>query len=258
MDPKFSEFSYGYSVIREIEDLAATLFPSGVGRPILPSLPEEEQLGWDVGYATVGFVLFLQFKRGEFVSRSHPASPTWPHIGDRHYRFAIDTAGHQFAALSTLAHATKNYPVHVAYLAPRFHESPVFTALHLARAVLDHSYGCDPRLVPYDLDVHHRVASEDDQTHLICSEPQMTPNVTSRLYLEDVLLTFGPRERGRATADREQWTVASLVEQVQSACIQAQLPRASADLAESSAVEQLAHWCNLIGVTPILWVERPA
>jgi hypothetical protein len=220
-----------------------------VGRPILPSLPEEEQLGWDVGYVTVVFAMFLQFKRGEYVSRQHPDSPTWHHVGMPHYRFAIDTAGHQFLALHHLAVVTQHLPVQVAYTAPRFHESQVFTGLHLARDVLDNSFGCNPLWVAVDGDVHHRVVSEDDTQHLICSDPVRTPNVMARPYLEDALITH----RGR---DRADLTLEALANQLRSACMQAQMSDGRDQPRDVSPLDRLAYWANLIGVTPVIWIPR--
>lgn len=101
MECKFSEFSYGYAAIREAESELALVYRAN-GAPVLPSLVAEEQLGWDAKQRFVEYALFLQFKRVQYVSRRHPSSRTWPHVGGRHYRFAIDTNGHQHQALLQL------------------------------------------------------------------------------------------------------------------------------------------------------------
>ncbi|MTD53102.1 hypothetical protein [Amycolatopsis pithecellobii] len=52
------------------------------GAPVLPSLRQEEHRGWDAQLRTVEYVLFLQFKRADYVSRRHPSSPRFHRQND--------------------------------------------------------------------------------------------------------------------------------------------------------------------------------
>jgi hypothetical protein len=79
MQSDFSEFSYGYACLREAESIITELYTTA-GAPVLPSLREENRLGWDAKLSTVEYALFLQFKRTDYVSRRHPSSPTWPYF----------------------------------------------------------------------------------------------------------------------------------------------------------------------------------
>ncbi len=248
MDPEFSEFSYGYSIIKELEDLAAAAFPAGVGRPIMPSLREEKKVGWDAAITTVFFVMFLQFKRGEFVSRRNAGSPTWPAVRGPHYRFKFDTAGDQFKALSSLATALHGQPAQVSYIAPRFHRSARFSELHRAKNVLASSYGCLPTEVPTSTGPHYRVVSEDGTTNLFCSDPVTTYNSMNRDQLADMM--------GSATTDSA-LSLERLVEILRVACVESGLSLPNVDLGDVTVLTQLTYWTDLIGAVPILW-DSPA
>ena len=68
MEPRFSEFSYGYAVT---EELANGVLGALRGHPIFPSLKKEGQVGggYDVELPLVGAPLYLQFKRSHFLKR---------------------------------------------------------------------------------------------------------------------------------------------------------------------------------------------
>ncbi|WP_028645079.1 hypothetical protein [Nocardioides sp. URHA0020] len=159
MDCDFSEFSYGYAAIREAEAELATIYRSAAA-PVLPSLLQEEKLGWDAKLQYVEYCLFLQFKRVEYVSRRHPASPTWSYVGGPHYRFSIDTDGHQHAALVSLESAlsTGTDPGHIYYAAPGFHRQHEFDAAYSYGGVLENSHLVSPTEFPSSTGKHHFVA----------------------------------------------------------------------------------------------------
>lgn len=159
MDCDFSEFSYGYAAIREAEAELANIYRSA-GAPVLPSLLQEEKLGWDAKLQYVEYCLFLQFKRVEYVSRPHPASPTWWSVGGPHYRFSIDTDGHQHAALVNLEAAldTGEDPGHIYYAAPGFHRQHEFDDAYSYGGVLERSHLVSPSEFPNSTGRHHFVA----------------------------------------------------------------------------------------------------
>lgn len=180
MDCDFSEFSYGYAAIREAEADLASIYQSA-GAPVLPSLLQEEKLGWDAKLQYVEYCLFLQFKRVEYVSRAHPASPTWWAVGGPHYRFSIDTDGHQHAALTHLesALAAGTDPGHVYYVAPGFHRQHEFDAAYSYGGVLERSYLVDPSEFPSSSGKHHFVADPGGGLQLVLSEPRRPERVNN-------------------------------------------------------------------------------
>lgn len=63
--PDFSEFTFGYAVVRQIEEVLGgqTVVPS------FPTQPEEANRGYDVSFLSHGVPLFIQFKRSEVMRR---------------------------------------------------------------------------------------------------------------------------------------------------------------------------------------------
>lgn len=129
----FSEFSYGYAVVHEAEDLLTTMGAGLVSAPTLPSLLKENTVGYDANLESVNFALFLQFKRSFFVSRQHTSGAcgyigpephcTWAFWNTEHYRFDVDMSSNQFRVM-------RGYETDIAlayrtgrslYAAPAFH-----------------------------------------------------------------------------------------------------------------------------------------
>jgi hypothetical protein len=249
MDCGFSEFSFGDAAIREAEAELAQIYRSA-GAPVLPSLLQEEHLGWDVQLKFVEYVLFLQFKRVEYVSRRHPASPTWPFVGAPHYRFSIDTDGHQHAALFALqlSLASGPDPGHVYYAAPTFHEQRDFDLAYSQGAVLHQSSLIAPSEFALDNGLHHVVTG--GQGTWILSDPRrpekqtswdsMTGNVRSR--------ASAARERGRERG----MTVGRLAEAVESS-----LGRLGRDLPrdiDAPITRRLQRWAAVLGCGLLLFL----
>jgi hypothetical protein len=59
--PDFSEFSYGYAVVRQIE----MILGGQTVVPTFPTQPQEADGGYDVSFLSHGVPLFIQFKRSE-------------------------------------------------------------------------------------------------------------------------------------------------------------------------------------------------
>lgn len=89
---RLSEFSYGYGVTREVEQLLSNIGVRPV--PFMPSLLQEKQVGFDVSFSNRGVPLLLQFKLGQspqrFV-RSDKSQPA-PALEKPFFRFSIDTS----------------------------------------------------------------------------------------------------------------------------------------------------------------------
>jgi hypothetical protein len=169
---EFSEFSYGYAAIREAESVIGQIYRQH-GAPVLPSLLQEEHLGYDAQVPFVDYALFLQFKRAEFISRRHSSSPTWSHVGAPHYRFSIDTDGHQHAALARLESSLAATPGRgeIFYAAPVFHLQNQFDRAYGFGEVLDRSSIVPPSELDLNDGVHHFVTTENGSS-LVLSQPR--------------------------------------------------------------------------------------
>jgi hypothetical protein len=208
---------------------------------MLPSLREEKELGFDAGIAAVGMALFLQFKVGEYVSRRHPNSETWPEYLQPHYRFAIDTGHHQFDALRRLALLLRQTPARVAYIAPRFHHASALTSHHVAGVVLQYSYSCDPLQVDSDGDVHYRSVRPDGTDHRLFSDPKLTSDSLSLPGLID--RSFAPTGL----------TVGSLIELLGVAATAAEYDVDELIGADREPGFKLWRISELLGLTPMIW-----
>lgn len=65
--PDFSEFSFGYAVVRQIEQ--EMLGQQAV--PVFPTQHQEADAGYDVSFLSHGVPLFIQFKRSEVMRRAN-------------------------------------------------------------------------------------------------------------------------------------------------------------------------------------------
>lgn len=185
MQADFSEFSYGYASIHEAEAHLSRIFKQA-GAPKLPSLIEEKDLGWDVRLSYVEFAVFLQFKRSDWVSRRHPDSPTWAAMNGKHYRFSIDTDGHQHRALVELQDelASNADSAEVFYVAPLFHTQADFDSNYSGGRVLAQSLLIPPRDIGV-ADGKHHVSSTPNGSVLVLSDPRPAPGATRWERLAD-------------------------------------------------------------------------
>jgi hypothetical protein len=175
----FSEFSYGYAAIHEAELELSAIYKQA-GAPKLPSLVEEKDLGWDVRLAFVDFVVFLQFKRSEWISRRHPDSPTWGGVNAKHYRYGIDTSGHQHRALLRLEDELNAQPGNgnVYYVAPVFHTQSAFDRAYGRGEVLQGSSLVPPSDIG-DSSGRHHVVAHPGGSIMIMSEPRFADRATT-------------------------------------------------------------------------------
>ena len=169
---RLSEFSYGYGVSREVEDLLASvgLRPT----PFLPSLLHEAQLGFDVKFQDLGRIVVLQFKLGEELKRFHRTDPTQsiPSLSRPFWRYKVDTTGHQFRLLEDLE--TRHSDVY--YVAPRFSSWQEYDKAFQEKKVLENSLILKPSEINRGISQQgaapgvHRIAY-DGWRRYVCSEP---------------------------------------------------------------------------------------
>jgi hypothetical protein len=187
---RLSEFSFGYGVTREVERLLA-----GVGVrtvPFLPSLIQEKDVGFDVGFSDGGVPLLLQFKLGQSLTRfvrsdtSHAA----PALQRPFFRFSLDTAeedGQYEALLKAQMDGAEVY-----YVAPRFADWPHYVRLFEHEAVLEHSVMVTPREIRDALvatgsaDGQHRIVYDRMAAH-VCSEPKEIREVRPDMVAETII-----------------------------------------------------------------------
>lgn len=172
---RLSEFSYGYGVTRETEMLLEQTGLRAV--PFLPSLIQENDLGFDVAFDRPGAALMLQFKLGQSLTRFHRTDKSAPApLLDRPFwRFSIDTAepDGQFETLLKAEHAGAE----VYYAAPRFSDWPHYANVFERKEVLDNSLLVRPSEIRAALDAQgatdgvHRIIYDRYRVH-VCSKPR--------------------------------------------------------------------------------------
>lgn len=119
MRSDFTEFSYGFAALNEL----VTQFPGTGGlhaAPMLPTLRDENTLGYDARLDSVHGVFFLQFKCAMRLTR--PRAKQWPAYGQPYYAFDLRNTWRspQHDALCRLQGALP-FAGHVAYVASAFH-----------------------------------------------------------------------------------------------------------------------------------------
>jgi hypothetical protein len=195
---RLSEFSYGYGVTRDVEQLLTSAGIRAV--PFLPSLLQEKLIGFDVGFGERGVPLLLQFKLGQtlrrFVRRdkSYPA----PLLRRPFFRFSINTAepDGQFEAL--LKAQTDGAEVY--YVAPRFSDWPQYVQFFESGEVLERSVMITPGQIRQALlskglpDGPHRIVYDRNSAH-VCSEPVEV----SEARPQHIAHTIGTRVRADET-----------------------------------------------------------
>ena len=177
---RLSEFSYGYGVTRETEMLLEQTGLRAV--PFLPSLIQENDLGFDVAFDRPGAALMLQFKLGQSLTRFHRTDKSAPApLLDRPFwRFSIDTAetDGQFETLLKAEHAGAE----VYYAAPRFSDWPHYANVFERKEVLDNSLLVRPSEIRAALDAQgaadgvHRIIYDRYRVH-VCSKPRRISEV---------------------------------------------------------------------------------
>lgn len=195
---RLSEFSYGYGATREAEGLLSSVGIKTV--PFLPSLLQEKNLGFDVGFNKPGIPLLLQFKLGQSLERfvrkdkSFPA----PDVRKPFFRFSIDTAepdGQFETLLKAEIDGAEAY-----YVAPRFADWPQYAALFEGQEVLNQSVMISPKTIREALvakqspDGVHRIIYDQWSIH-VCSEPSQideTPPTSIAQRLRARLITDSP------------------------------------------------------------------
>lgn len=168
---RLSEFSYGYGVTREVENLLAQAGYQVT--PFLPSLVHEAKLGFDVSFKDPGFTLMLQFKLGQELQRFRRSNPSQsiPPLTRPFWRFEVDTSLSQFTTLLKF----ENADAHVYYVAPRFSDWLAYEQAFQTNRVLHESLILSPTEILRGIQAQaenndfHRIVYDETNCY-VCSE----------------------------------------------------------------------------------------
>lgn len=205
---RLSEFSYGYGVTREVQDLLATVGLRTT--PFLPSLLHEAELGFDVAFSGPGRVVVLQFKLGEELRRFHRSSPgdAIPLLDHPFWRFSIDPAAHQFQRLTEF----ENEDAEVYYVAPRFSDWSAYEKAFQDGEVLERSLLLKPSEISRGIQAQggtaagiHRIVYDYSRRY-VCSRPVALHEETSGAIANQI------RERVRRSHESVERQIVRLFE----------------------------------------------
>ena len=165
MKSELSEFSYGYSIIREFEN---RLGPNMKAVPLLPSLRKEKKLGYDVKIVA-NKSIFLQFKLSQYMTKR---AREGAYMKGAYYRFNLDNISQFFALLNLSQIDSGNI---VRYVAPLFHKLDEFNIYFFNDEVIKHSIFIPPTAIFNKkitvLMQKHKVVYNSNDKFFIFSEP---------------------------------------------------------------------------------------
>jgi hypothetical protein len=165
-----SEFTFGYAFLHEQtinheHDLIAA--------PILPSLQEEANVGWDARLPTHGTDFYFQFKLSDYLSRSNATFIRNGSYQRSYYRIALhrNNSNRQHQRLKELSINNPN----TFYVVPEFNHIDEFNAAFLNRQIISQS-----RLIPLadceeiaDNQQHYITFQQGDENWILHSEKKM-------------------------------------------------------------------------------------
>src|SRR5690606_37209162 len=133
-----SEFTFGYAFLyeqtqRHWANLKAV--------PVLPSLREEAELGWDARLPTSAVDYYYQFKLSDYLTRRNASFISDGTYSRPYYRISLHkrNRNRQHARLRRLCATHPN----TYYVAPEFSTSTDFESAYFSSSITDHS-----RLIP--------------------------------------------------------------------------------------------------------------
>jgi hypothetical protein len=198
-DP-FSEFSYGYAAVREIERME-----NAIEAPEFPSLYKEGQEGggYDVRI-NFGIPLFIQFKLVEQLVRK--SAKHYKLLGVPYYKMPIRSGKYkQHKMLVDLQSSGEN----VFYLAPEFHLTAELNHYYLNNKVIENSAAFSPKDIGYikDNEYHYVIFQKESDSGYFCSS---TPKEIKKYELSKSLkevLTLS--DAGPKRLDETYWNAVS-------------------------------------------------
>lgn len=176
LQENLSEFTYGYGVTREVENMLKSINLSAT--PFFPNLRHEGKLGFDMGINTRGCVVLLQFKLGQELQRYRSQHPQQlaPQLERPFWRFKIPM--NQFESLLKF----ENKDANVFYIAPRFSCWTDYKSIYRGSRILKSSIILSPLEIQRGLnaqkgEVSDRVVYDKNRSY-VCSDPIELHEVT--------------------------------------------------------------------------------
>jgi hypothetical protein len=154
-----SEFSFGYAFLHE-QTLAH--WNNLTAAPILPSLQQEANVGWDAHLPLEGEAFFYQFKLSEYLFRSNARFIDNGTYNSPYYRVTLHRRENNRQHRLLRAHFHNN--PNTFYVAPELQTVPAFNTAFLA-----HVLGAHTRL--FSLGDCEDIAPNDGSEHCITFQP---------------------------------------------------------------------------------------
>ncbi|KMY68933.1 hypothetical protein AAU61_05035 [Desulfocarbo indianensis] len=169
MEPKISEFSYGYALTEELANWPGAELSA---YPLFPSLNAEGRLGYDLRLIYGSVPLFLQFKLSHLMVRSYVKEVLDCGMQEPLFRFYLHATRHsrQHPTLLDLEVGAGNL---VYYAAPAFHEGHELNEFYLRKKVFWNSCFVPPSSIGrLPDDERHSVGFKSpwDNKICVCSE----------------------------------------------------------------------------------------
>jgi len=156
-----SEFTFGYAFLYE---RTRKYWDSLVAAPILPSLQQEAEKGWDARLPKRGCDFYYQFKLSDRLERTNARFIADGTYGGSYYRIKLYARNFNRQHRMLWRHAKSNQ--HTYYVAPEFETIDDFNQAFLSNTITEHS-----RLIPlrqcdnyssYDSEQHYITYREND------------------------------------------------------------------------------------------------
>lgn len=133
-----SEFTFGYAFLYEQTHAS---WPNLRAAPVLPSLQQEQEQGWDAHLPLIGTDFYYQFKLSEYLSRSNASFIADGTYTNPYYRLSFHRKDNNRQHRRLREHASQNPNTY--YVAPEFNSIDDFNAAFLSQQLTARS-----RLIP--------------------------------------------------------------------------------------------------------------
>lgn len=164
-----SEFTFGYAFLYE---QTHANWGSLKAVPVLPSLQQEEEQGWDAHLPLIGTDFYYQFKLSDYLSRGNAKYIFDGTYGGPYYRFSLHRRNNNRQHQRLRQHCLSNPNTY--YVAPEFNSIEEFNDKFLARQVTERC-----RIIPltecqdiFDGGWHCVTFRRGDPSWILHSEPR--------------------------------------------------------------------------------------
>jgi hypothetical protein len=247
-----SEFTFGYAFLYE---QTHANWHNLRAAPILPSLQQEQEEGWDAHLPLVGTDFYYQFKLSEYLSRGNASFIADGTYVSPYYRLSLHRKDNNRQHRRLREHAAVN--PNTFYVAPEFNAIEDFHAAYLARQLTQRS-----RLIPVsdcddinDGGQHHITFQSGNTAWLQHSERKRHERSFLGRDLEDVFRTTEGRWRalnrdfGEELFKRSAATVRRVLEKEDRRTARQALPLLDFDPRHADRRELLLRTSQLLSVT---------